>query len=389
MEIQSELIYRYPWLPSLNRAFSSIASKDPIEFIKETFEKYSPSEIEERILELFRAAFENLEQITDYKADRLNVYCYLILKIFLYALNNKTITNRIANLYSKITYNELINESDASIYDICQDLDLKIKYYQPAITYGMNINKDQYEILQTNFRIYFIDYLKLSANLRDDYRRIINKPLTEGFVFVQKKDLIRLIQEYVRQKLMIKHEENNINLEDFKSKALKLREFKELFEIISNEWTLREEEYDYSFEIEFKSGEDLSSSFPPCISEILKKAQEGQNLTHTERLYMLWFLNSFNYPEDVIINIFSTLPDFNREKTEYQVKYAKKKGYVPYSCPTLKSYNLCMAKKYKDELCLNGYYSKKDETQKEVKHPLFYVRLKQFRSSNIQKNSRN
>jgi len=142
MEIQTELIYHYPWLPSLNRVFSSIASKDPVEFIKETFEKYSSSEIEERILVLFRAAFANLEQIADYKADRLNVYCYLIIKIFLYTLNNKTITNRIANLYSKITYNELINESDAYIYDICQDLNLKINYYQPPITYGMNINNE-------------------------------------------------------------------------------------------------------------------------------------------------------------------------------------------------------------------------------------------------------
>jgi DNA primase large subunit len=389
MEIQTELIYRYPWLPSLNRVFSSIASEDPIEFIKETFDKYSSAEIEERILALFRAAFANLEEISNYKLDKLNVYCYLILKIFLYTLNNKTITNRIANLYSKITYNELINESDAYIYDICQDLNLKINYYQPPITYGMNINKDQYEILQTNFRIYFIDYLKLSANLRDDYRRLINKPLTEGFVFIQKKDLIRLMQEYVRQKLMIKLEENNKTLDNFKSKILKLREFKDLFEIILNEWTLKEEEFEYSFEIEFKSGEDLSKSYPPCINEILNKAQEGQNLVHTERLYILWFLNSFNYPEDLIISIFSTLPDFNREKTEYQVKYAKKKGYVPYSCQTLKSYNLCMAKKYKDELCLNGYYSKKDEKQKEIKHPLFYVRLKQFRFSNIQKNTRN
>ena len=36
MSLQMELIYHYPWLPSLNNVFSSIASQDPIEFIKET-----------------------------------------------------------------------------------------------------------------------------------------------------------------------------------------------------------------------------------------------------------------------------------------------------------------------------------------------------------------
>lgn len=41
-----------------------------------------------------------------------------------------------------------------------------------------------------------------------------------------------------------------------------------------------------------------------------------------------------------------------------------------------------MAEKYKDELCLNGYYSKKNDEQKKLSHPLFYVQLKQFRSSN-------
>ena len=387
MVIQTELIYHYPWLPSLNKIFSSIASKDPIEFIEETFEKYPPSEVQERILILFRAAFENLEQVMEYKVDKLNVHCYLILKIFLYILNNRVITNRIANLYSKITYNELMNESDAYVYDICQDLNLKINYYQPAITYGMNVNKDQYEILQTNFRIYFIDYLKLAASLRDEYRKLVNNPLSEGYVFIQKRNLIRLIQEYVRQKLIIKQEEDKATLENFKEKVLKIKSLKDLYEIITKEWTLKEEEFEYSFEIEFKPGEDVSSSYPSCVKETLKKAQEGQNITHTERLYLVWFLNSFNYPEDKIINIFSTLPDFNREKTAYQVRYAKKKGYIPYSCQSLKSYDLCMAKKYKDELCLEGYFSKKYESQREIKHPLSYVRIKQYRISKIQKNS--
>lgn len=389
MEIQTELIYHYPWLPSLNNIFSSIASQDPIEFIKETFEKYPPSEIRDRILELFRAAFENLEQIMEYKVDKLNVHCYLILKIFLYILNNRVITNRIANLYSKITYNELINESDAYIYDICMDLKLDINYYQLPIKFGINITKDQQEILQTNFRIYFIDYLKLSANLRDEYRRLINNPLSEGYVFIQKRSLIRLLQEYVRQKLIIRQEENKVNLDNFKGETLKINEFKEMYETISNEWALKEEEFEYSIEIDFKSGKDISGSYPPCVQETLKKAQEGQNITHTERLYIVWFLNSFNYPEDKIVNIFSTLPDFNRGKTAYQVRFAKKKGYIPYSCQSLKSYNLCMAKKYKDKLCLEGYFSKKYDTQKEIKHPLSYVRIKQYRMSNKQQNSKN
>lgn len=388
MEIHTELIYHYPWLPSLNTVFSSISSQNPLEFIKQTFETYPFLEIRERILRLFRAAFENLEQIIEYQTDKLNVHCYLILKILLYILDNRVITNRLANLYSKITYHELINESDAYIYDIFMDLNLDIKYYDLPIKYGINITKDQEEILQTNFRIYIFDYLKLAANLRDEYRRLVNNSFSDGYVFIQKRNLIRLLQEYVRQKLIIKKEEDKATLNNFKNEVLKLEKFKEIYEIISSEWSLKEEEFEYTFEMDFKSGKELSGSYPPCVKSTLKKAQEGQNLTHTERLYIVWFLNSLNYPEDKIVNIFSTLPDFNREKTTYQVRYAKKKGYIPYSCQSLKSYNLCLAKKYKDELCLEGYFSKKYDAQREIKHPLSYVRIKQYRTTHKQKNSK-
>jgi len=114
--------------------------------------------------------------------------------------------------------------------------------------------------------------------------------------------------------------------------------------------------------------------------------KEGQNLVHHERLYIVWFLNALKYPEEEIINLFSALPDFNRDKTGYQVRYAMKKGYTPYSCNTLKSYSLCTAKKYKDKLCLEGYFSKKLDVQKQISHPLFYVQYTQFVSAMKKKN---
>ena len=111
MSIPNELINHYPWLPSLKEFYSTIASKSPSEFILEVFSSESSNEIQERLIELFEAAFENLEEISNYKIDKLNVYVYLLLKILLYALDNRSITNRLANLYSKITYNELISEN--------------------------------------------------------------------------------------------------------------------------------------------------------------------------------------------------------------------------------------------------------------------------------------
>ena len=350
------------------------------DFIKEIYLKYSKQEIQEKILPIFKAAFQNLEQISNYTGNELNVYTYLLIKMLLQILDNKSITNRIANLYSKMNYSELIQESDSNLYDICQDLDLNVYYYELPITYGANITKNQREILQTRFRIHFIDYLKLSANLRDEYRRLINNSLSEGFVFIQKRSLIRLIQEHIRTKILPKESDDKLAFTVFKKKCLETEEFNELYEQILVEWKEKKEDLEYK-EFKFAKGSDLSDSFPPCLKEILLKAKEGENLNHTERLFLVFLLHALDYPVENIVDIFSVLPDFNREKTLYQVNFALEKQYSPHKCDSLKSLNLCKAEKFKDELCLKGYYSRKTDEQRKISHPLFYIQMKEYRGS--------
>ena len=379
MSIRHELVQHYPWLPSLENLYPDIASKNPNEFISDIFSN-NPLEIQERILAFFKASFNNLEQIADYKIDEINIHVYLIIKILLYLLDDKSISNRIANLYSKVTYSELIKEDDAYLYDICKDLNLDILYYQIPVKYGIIITKDQQEDLYSNFRIHYTDYLRLSVNLRDEFRKLINNPLSEGYVFLQKRNLSRLLQEFVREKFFLKDGDDKSSIEALKKNLLKIKDFSELHERILANWELKKEDFEYSIEFKSLDGSDISTNFPPCIKEILSKIQEGQNLIHNERLFIVWFLIAVNYQVDTIINLFSSMPDFNREKTAYQVNYAKKKMYTPYKCSTLKSFNLCMAKQYKDKLCLEGFLSRKLNEQKFITHPLFYVKFNQYQN---------
>ncbi len=381
IELQLELLQHYPWLPSLKKIYQDIASKDPSQFISEIFSN-EESQIKERILNLFNAAFNNLENIGNYEINETNINFYLILKILLYLLNTDSITNRIANLYSKIMYKELLAENDHYIYQICKDLNLDVKYYQNPIQYRIRIVKDKKEISKTNYRIHYIDYLKLSSKLHDDYRKLVNNPISEGYVFILKKNLVRLLQEYVRIKILEIKNKNEKEIDNLKEKILKIREFKSLYDQILSIWELKKEELEYSIDIELIEGEDITDIFPPCIKHILSQAKEGQNLTHTERLFLTFFLHALEYPIKKIVDIFSTLPDFDREKTSYQVTFAKNKGYTPHSCETLKSLKLCKASKYSDELCLKGYYSKKLQQNKKIKHPLFYVQFKHYKYSN-------
>jgi DNA primase large subunit len=380
LSISSDLINRYPWLPSLKRFYSDLADKPPSEFIADIFSKSDSKQISERLLLIFESAFNNLENIPNPKDENLSVYVYFLLNILVYSLNNKLITNRIANLYSKNAYSRMERDnSESDLYDICKDLELRFNFYDPPIQFGNRMLKDNREKQVTNFSIYFIDYLKLASNLRDEYRKLVHIPLQNGNVYIQNRNLMRLIQEYVRNKVLIEETEEaeeKSSLKSFLDNAFKIQEFKELYEKINSIWEKRKEDFDFTFKFDITSNTDISKLYPPCVMEILKKAKEGQNLVHHERLFIVWFLLALNYPVEKVVDVFSTLPDFDRDKTNYQVEYAKKKKYTPYQCSTLQSINLCMKEKYKDILCLEGYG--KSSEKKKLKHPLFYVQTKQY-----------
>ena len=373
------MLFQYPWLPSLEEFYSDLS--DPVEFLNKFSLKFQLNQYESRILNLFRSAFENLEEINDYMADEVNAYIYVFIKILLYIINDKRIANRLANLYSKQSFKVLLNDNeDANLYDICRDLKLDVRY-SDKIKIKEEFDKGQKKILETEFSIHFQDYLKLSIHLRDDNRKLCHKALVNGYVYLEKREIKRLLQEFVRHKFLIEDIDNKDKLERLKRELFKYKEFKSIYDNILNEWELKKEEFEYSVDIHFEEGKEFQGLFPPCIKEIMTKAEEGQNLTHIERLYLVFFLHALNFPNETIINIFKGLPDFDGKKTEYQVEFAKKKGYTPHSCNTLKSLNLCMATKYGDPLCLNGYKSAKYNEVRAIKHPLFYVQYHQFKRS--------
>jgi len=392
LEISPELVIRYPWLPSLSLYKSDLASIDSVDFIKNILSAESNELLRKRIYEFFKAAFDNLDHFSNHKIDDLNIYLYISIQILVYLLNNKRITNRVANLYSIITFKDFQTDIErknySNLFEICRDLKYDLKYDENPTVFRVKTIKGQKEKQSTNISIHFTDFLKLASKLRDDSRRLINNPLKSGYVFITPHTLTRLLQEYVRNKFLSNRDESIKALEKFKQNAFKFEKFKELYENICTLWDLKKEEYEFPVDVVFKEGSDNSNIFPPCMRKILSKAQESQNLPHTERLVILFFLHAIEYPIDKIIQIFSSLPDFNKEKTRYQVEFAKKKGYIPHSCLTLKSLDLCMAKQENDELCLKGYYSIKRGEERNILHPLSYMRIKRYRLDKEQKRNK-
>jgi len=65
----------------------------------------------------------------------------------------------------------------------------------------------------------------------------------------------------------------------------------------------------------------------PQIQELIRRAKEGFNLTHRQRLAILFELINNGYNDNEILEIFKNLPDFNERLTCYMIEHARKKGY--------------------------------------------------------------
>lgn len=384
-----ELLYRFPWLSFTKLKFKEIGKKNPYEFVEWLYKKYwdeNKVDIDKKILSIFEDAINNLEIIRDFdpKDGELNIYIYWMLKIILFLLNNQNITNRIANLYSKNakTQLELLRDEKMEyLYWICSDLGLNVQYYEDPIKITA--------VEKTNLSVHFIDFIKMGTNLRDDYRKLVNNSLSHGYVFISKNQLIRLLQEYVRNEIL-KFEKTNKSEDDPKERTdleetlTEITPFKITFEKIKDLIKSKKIDLssDYTETMKYKEGKDLSIFFPPCIKLLLSKVQQSQNLIHNERLFLVFFLNSLKYPIDLIINIFKTLPDFDDKIARYQIEFAIKKGYSPHSCAKLETLGICQKdhKIFGDEICREGFYSKKQDKIIKISHPLFFTSVKESRS---------
>jgi len=78
-----------------------------------------------------------------------------------------------------------------------------------------------------------------------------------------------------------------------------------------------------------------SHGIRPQIALLISRLKEGQNLTHQQRLAIVFELLARGWTEDQILELFRSSPDFNEERTRYMVEHAKARGYLPFKTKRL------------------------------------------------------
>ena len=194
----------------------------------------------------------------------------------------------------------------------------------------------------SRFKVHVSSYLKVAVRLKSPNWRLLNRELKRGYISLNRADFLRVLKEHLRIRLSQKEQIADLATEDIEElRVIAARKREKLPKI--------------SFDrIEI-------SKFPPCMRKILADLQAGVNLPHTARFALTSFLLNLGMDVNEIISLYKTAPDFDEDKTRYQVEHiagAKGTEYETPSCETMKTYHNC-------------FY---DDSCKGIFHPLSYYK---------------
>ena len=235
-------------------------------------------------------------------------------------------------------YKNLINESTSFLLDVSKEFNLHVKHTE-------NTNK---------LSIYFTDYLR-NAPTRYKEWKMINREMKVGYIHISHRDLARLIQEMLRSRI-------NNELDARECNRVISDAFLSDINRIKNKVMMHRKKMEST-----PVGKLDIEKLPPCMKEILASIQSGENVPHMGRFALVAFLNSLRLNTNDILKLFSSAPDFEEEKTKYQVEHitgsTSSTAYAPPGCDKMRTYGICPADKI-DDLC------------KKKRHPLSYYKTK-------------
>jgi DNA primase large subunit len=379
------LFIQFPWLNGTSEfLFAQIQEgmdSDQLEIeqaIELIFSKFPG--LHTYIIQIFKQIIQNEEDYAGPTTQIQNLAMYPILQILLVVLGNRILGNGLANLFAKHCQQELRNMSK------------KLKnaekiYVQIARNIGIecdNTSGNFVDNIKFSFKIAVPSYLKTAAKITGEEWKLINRYVQKGYVYLSVPDLIMLIRETVREKVKPDFTQGD---KVFREKMATLPSLVPILKEI--EGMIEEHQQRFQGDI-LSEGEKIGSElYPPCMKHILLLANQGENLSHYERLAIAFYFLNTNHTIEETVDIFRTSPDFDEKISRYQVEFAageggKGKKYTMYNCAKLKSLNMCKASdpNVGDPLCQKGG-RKKDGTYNPIRHPIndyvFWKRVEQQR----------
>jgi DNA primase large subunit len=251
-----------------------------------------------------RMAKERLERAVSrssfYQPDLLDpaseIYSLIIARIIVEGSKDGMLRNLLAEYESKRFMHLSKEEGDENLLRIASDLNVKME-------------------LKEEFRVWILDYIRLSKRLKDSKWNVVNRRIEKGYVLLSRDEARRLLAEAVRERILSK-----IDVPELPSPFLEI--LKEL-------------------KIPRKAVKRGKKGLLPCVESLLDSIMRGENLPHVARFALASHLLAAGWSTDEVLDVFRHSPDFKEKVARYQIEQIAKKGYRPPSCRKMTSWGLC------------------------------------------------
>lgn len=259
------------------------------------------------------------------------------------ATENSFIKKRYALAEAKQASSNLADEKKDKILKVALDFDWKLR-----------LSPKQNSDSPSEFIIYFTDYLRNTSHLHDKKWKLTNSILSKGDIYLNKKDIARLLEEEVRRRVE-------------KRLDVKVPKFPVEFTLIAERIKKLAQETIGQSELDEMPKVVVQAAFPPCINALYADAASSHHLSHIGRFTLTSFLVNIGMTPETLNELFKTFSDYNERLTRYQIEHiAGERGsgtrYTAPQCSILQTHGVC---KNKDDMCRRIY------------HPLAYYKRKQ------------
>ena len=268
------------------------------------------------------------------------IAAYALARIIVSCVNDKQLIDRLTRYEAERVYYFLVNEEEWNQNYKLEDSGYSRLCIALADELGIQITQD---------RMPLTDYVELVSPLHEDRFRLVNRRLLRGFVEIKKEERYELLRE--RTRLIMRHDlPHKVPSSICEQLAPKVASIKKVYQ----EQMLQQ------------FGSIDETAFPPCMQALVLALTAGTNLTHAGRFALTTFVHTIGMNITEIAQMYARSPDFDPEKTMYQVEHITGRGgsgteYTAPACAAMMTTGLCV---HRDKLC------------ESVNHPLNYYRQK-------------
>lgn len=303
-------------------------------------------DILEHAVERIKDALRYGEVKTEPQVVELAVCGYHAARLLIAALGDRWLASRYALAEAERSYKRLQNESPKTVEVLAKILGVNITclaepYREPiAIVNNVTIYR-QYE-----FRIHFLDYVRVAQRLLGDPTwRPANLPVVQGYVYLAKKQVARLLKEAIT--IYIERSITGFHIE-LKTLPPLVKDYIETIKDLLSKHRKPKmvKTSGRKYFVKLPEGMVLIEAFPPCMKDVYDALLRGENLSHHQRFAIATFMLNIGATVDQVVDLFKNVPDFNEKTTRYQVEHlaglrGSQKKYLTYSCEKMRTLGLC------------------------------------------------